>query len=134
MVILAGGCVLFGEAMPPKKLAGVVLGMCGILWCAPRLAPSPYKTCPDYERLHARNASLHMQQESATARPAMAATSTLLASPADKGPLRRLPMACAFCMALCSTRPPSTALRMFALGMTAHHASAAEADVGGAAG
>ncbi|KAK9842031.1 hypothetical protein WJX81_004974 [Elliptochloris bilobata] len=32
VVILAGGCLLFGEAMPPKKLAGVVLGMCGILW------------------------------------------------------------------------------------------------------
>ena len=34
MIILAGGCLLFGEAMPPKKLAGVVLGMMGILWCA----------------------------------------------------------------------------------------------------
>ena len=34
VIILAGGCVLFGEAMPPKKLAGVVLGMSGILWCA----------------------------------------------------------------------------------------------------
>ena len=33
VIILAGGCMLFGEAMPPKKLAGVVLGMSGILWC-----------------------------------------------------------------------------------------------------
>jgi len=36
VIILAGGCVLFGEAMPPKKVAGVVLGMSGILWCAPQ--------------------------------------------------------------------------------------------------
>ena len=34
MVILAGGFLLFDEAMPPKKLAGVVLAMGGIVWCA----------------------------------------------------------------------------------------------------
>lgn len=39
VIILAGGCVLFGEAMPPKKLAGVVLGMSGILWCARSTKP-----------------------------------------------------------------------------------------------
>lgn len=39
VIILAGGCVLFGEAMPPKKLAGVVLGMIGILWCACSIKP-----------------------------------------------------------------------------------------------
>ncbi|KAK9834834.1 hypothetical protein WJX81_002364 [Elliptochloris bilobata] len=32
VIILAGGFVLFNEAMPPKKLAGVALGMGGIIW------------------------------------------------------------------------------------------------------
>ena len=51
MIILAGGCVLFGEAMPPKKLAGVVLGMSGILWCArsntPSMSPDRMARPPD---------------------------------------------------------------------------------------
>ena len=37
VIILAGGFLLFEEPMPPKKLAGIVLGMSGIIWCA-RLA------------------------------------------------------------------------------------------------
>ena len=44
VIILAGGCLLFGEAMPPKKLAGVVLGMMGILWCALILNEPPALT------------------------------------------------------------------------------------------
>ncbi len=34
VIILAGGFLLFNEAMPPKKLAGVALGMGGIVWRA----------------------------------------------------------------------------------------------------
>ncbi len=34
VIILAGGFLLFSEAMPPKKLAGVALGMGGIVWRA----------------------------------------------------------------------------------------------------
>ena len=34
VIILAGGFLLFHEAMPLKKLAGIVLGMSGIVWCA----------------------------------------------------------------------------------------------------
>lgn len=36
VIILAGGFLLFDEAMPPKKLAGVALAMGGIMWCGPR--------------------------------------------------------------------------------------------------
>ncbi len=32
VVILAGGFVLFDEAMPPKKLAGVLCALAGIIW------------------------------------------------------------------------------------------------------
>ncbi|KAG2423567.1 hypothetical protein HXX76_015207 [Chlamydomonas incerta] len=32
ILILAGGCLLFGEAMPWKRLAGIGLTMCGIAW------------------------------------------------------------------------------------------------------
>lgn len=28
----AGGCVFFGDEMPPQKLAGVGLAMAGIVW------------------------------------------------------------------------------------------------------
>lgn len=50
VVILAGGFLLFQEAMAPKKLAGIVLGMSGIVWRAPlgfrvegfSLSPEPY--------------------------------------------------------------------------------------------
>ena len=35
VIILAGGGVLvFGDEMPPKKLAGICLAMIGIIWCA----------------------------------------------------------------------------------------------------
>lgn len=34
VIILAGGFLLFEEPMPPKKLAGIVLGMSGIIWYA----------------------------------------------------------------------------------------------------
>ena len=34
VVILAGGFLIFNEAMPPKKLAGVALSLTGIIWCA----------------------------------------------------------------------------------------------------
>lgn len=33
VIILAGGFLLFEEPMPLKKLAGIVLGMSGIIWC-----------------------------------------------------------------------------------------------------
>ncbi len=32
IVILAGGCLLFSESMPPKRLAGISLTMLGIFW------------------------------------------------------------------------------------------------------
>ncbi|PNW72757.1 hypothetical protein CHLRE_15g641266v5 [Chlamydomonas reinhardtii] len=32
ILILAGGCLLFGESMPWKRLAGIALTMCGIAW------------------------------------------------------------------------------------------------------
>jgi solute carrier family 35 protein E3 len=32
VIILAGGFVLFDEAMPPKKLMGVLCALCGIIW------------------------------------------------------------------------------------------------------
>ena len=32
VTILIGGCLLFGDEMPLRKLAGVVLAMCGIAW------------------------------------------------------------------------------------------------------
>lgn len=32
VVILAGGFVLFDESMPPKKLAGVLCALGGIIW------------------------------------------------------------------------------------------------------
>lgn len=32
VIILAGGCLIFSEAMPPKKLAGVALSLTGIIW------------------------------------------------------------------------------------------------------
>ena len=32
VIILAGGVVLFGDAMPPQKLAGISLAMSGIIW------------------------------------------------------------------------------------------------------
>jgi hypothetical protein len=38
VIILAGGCLLFGDTMPPKKLAGVGAAMAGIVWCAAPLA------------------------------------------------------------------------------------------------
>ena len=31
-LILVGGCLLFEEAMPPTKLAGLALSMSGIVW------------------------------------------------------------------------------------------------------
>ena len=34
VIILAGGFLIFNEAMPPKKLAGVALSLTGIIWCA----------------------------------------------------------------------------------------------------
>ena len=37
VIILAGGVLLFGDDMPPKKLAGISLAMGGIIWCV-RLA------------------------------------------------------------------------------------------------
>jgi solute carrier family 35 protein E3 len=32
VIILAGGFVLFNESMPPKKLAGVLCALAGIIW------------------------------------------------------------------------------------------------------
>lgn len=32
VIILTGGCLLFGDTMPPKKLLGVSIAMCGIVW------------------------------------------------------------------------------------------------------
>ncbi|KAF6261701.1 triose-phosphate transporter family-domain-containing protein [Scenedesmus sp. NREL 46B-D3] len=32
VIILAGGCLFFGDEMPPKKLLGVGVAMAGILW------------------------------------------------------------------------------------------------------
>lgn len=32
VIILAGGCLFFGDEMPPKKLAGISLAMGGIVW------------------------------------------------------------------------------------------------------
>ena len=33
VIVLAGGFLIFNEAMPPKKLAGVTLSLAGIGWC-----------------------------------------------------------------------------------------------------
>ena len=54
VIILAGGFLIFNEAMPPKKLAGVALSLAGIIWCAAfaglcaaRLAPACHAcACP----------------------------------------------------------------------------------------
>jgi len=32
VIILTGGCMLFGDEMPPKKLLGVSVAMAGIVW------------------------------------------------------------------------------------------------------
>ncbi len=32
ILILTGGVLIFGESMPPKKLAGICLAFCGIVW------------------------------------------------------------------------------------------------------
>ena len=32
VIILTGGCLLFGDEMPLKKFAGISLAMCGIIW------------------------------------------------------------------------------------------------------
>lgn len=32
VIILAGGCLFFGDEMPPKKLAGISVAMAGIVW------------------------------------------------------------------------------------------------------
>ncbi len=32
LIILTGGCLFFGDLMPPKKLAGVAIAMAGIMW------------------------------------------------------------------------------------------------------
>ena len=32
VLILAGGCLFFGEDMPLKKLAGISVAMVGIIW------------------------------------------------------------------------------------------------------
>ena len=32
VIILTGGCMFFGDSMPPKKLTGVCIAMAGIVW------------------------------------------------------------------------------------------------------
>jgi solute carrier family 35 protein E3 len=32
VIILTGGCLFFGDEMPPKKLAGISIAMVGIVW------------------------------------------------------------------------------------------------------
>jgi hypothetical protein len=32
VIILTGGCMFFGDDMPPKKLLGVCVAMFGIVW------------------------------------------------------------------------------------------------------
>ncbi|KIZ07727.1 Solute carrier family 35 member E3 [Monoraphidium neglectum] len=32
VLILTGGCLMFGDTMPPKKLAGIGIAMVGIIW------------------------------------------------------------------------------------------------------
>lgn len=32
VLILTGGCMFFGDEMPPKKLLGICVAMCGIIW------------------------------------------------------------------------------------------------------
>lgn len=32
VLILSGGCLFFGDEMPPKKLLGVAVAMGGIIW------------------------------------------------------------------------------------------------------
>ena len=32
VIILTGGCLLFGDTMPPKKLLGIGIAMAGIVW------------------------------------------------------------------------------------------------------
>lgn len=32
VIVLSGGCLLFGEAMPVKRFMGVCLAMSGIVW------------------------------------------------------------------------------------------------------
>ena len=40
VIILTGGCLLFGDEMPLKKLAGISLAMCGIVWYSILKLPS----------------------------------------------------------------------------------------------
>ncbi len=32
VIILSGGCIFFGDSMPPKKLFGIGIAMIGIIW------------------------------------------------------------------------------------------------------
>ncbi len=32
VIILSGGCLFFGDSMPPKKLFGIGVAMVGIIW------------------------------------------------------------------------------------------------------
>ena len=32
VIILTGGCLFFGDEMPPEKLMGVLVAMAGIVW------------------------------------------------------------------------------------------------------
>ncbi len=40
VIILTGGCLLFGDEMPLKKFAGISLAMCGIIWYSILKLPS----------------------------------------------------------------------------------------------
>jgi hypothetical protein len=100
VIILAGGFLLFNEAMPPKKLAGVALGMGGIVWRAPRRRShraidasepgAPHGACtprPDARGAPAPGCTPVLQRHKAAADvPGRAAPSCLLPAPAVTSP------------------------------------------------
>ena len=45
VIILAGGCLFFGDDMPLKKLAGINVAMFGIIWYTQVQQPRPHATC-----------------------------------------------------------------------------------------
>ena len=58
VIILMGGCMFFGDTMPLKKLGGISIAMCGIIWYSQVRAAAPCR--PQY-LLHARSPARNMQ-------------------------------------------------------------------------
>jgi len=49
VIILMGGCMFFGDEMPLKKLAGISVAMCGIVWYS-QVCTSTFIPCSDIQQ------------------------------------------------------------------------------------